>query len=103
MEYKIVCPGCHRQSARPIFHCPRCGRDQVQEVSTEGPQIVIRFHGEVAKSIVVTYQQQPVKLKLIRITGPQILLKLENESSLTQSASALYGVLQKGEELWELQ
>jgi|SRR5215213_80932 hypothetical protein len=99
----IICPNCQRQSNKPIFHCPRCGRDQVQEVSTEGPQIVIHFHGEMARSIVVSYQQKPVNLKLIDITGPRVLLKLEGDVDLPQSVLALYDVLQRGEELWELQ
>jgi hypothetical protein len=68
----------------------------------EGAQIIIRFHGEMAKSIVVSYQQQSVNLKSIDITGPRIRLKLEGDVSMEQPASALYGVLQKGEELWEL-
>lgn len=102
MENTIVCPSCQRQSAKPIFHCPRCGRHQIQEVSTEGTQIVIHFHGEMARSIVVSYQQKPVNLRLIEITGPRVLLKLEGDVDLPQPTLALYDVLQKGEELWEL-
>src|SRR5690242_2209594 len=103
MENNVVCPNCQRQSAKPIFHCPRCGQEQVKELSTEGPEIVIRFHGEMARSIVVSYQHKPVNLKLISITGPRVLLKLESEVDLPQPALALYDVLQKDEELWELQ
>ena len=64
---------------------------------------MIRFHGEMAKIIVVSYQNKPVNLKLISITGPRVLLKLESEVDLPQPALALYDVLQKDEELWELQ
>ena len=64
---------------------------------------MIHFHGEMARSIVVSYQQKPVNLKLIDITGPRVLLKLEGDVDLPQSALALYDVLQRGEELWELQ
>lgn len=103
MENTIVCPGCQRTSRVPLFHCPRCGRDLVQDVSTEGPQIVIRFHGEMARSVAVFYQHQPVRLRLVDITGPTVLLVLEGEVSLPQPASTLYSVLNKGEELWELQ
>ena len=68
----------------------------------EGPQIVIRFHGEMAKSIVISYLQQSVNLKSIDITGPRVRLMFEGDVSTEQPTSALYGVLQKGEELWEL-
>ena len=64
---------------------------------------MIHFHGEMARSIVVSYQQKPVNLKLIDITGSRVLLKLEGDVDLPQSALALYDVLQRGEELWELQ
>ena len=64
---------------------------------------MIHFHGEMARSIVVSYQQKPVNLKLIDITGSRVLLKLDGDVDLQQSALALYDVLQRGEELWELQ
>jgi hypothetical protein len=102
MENKITCPTCNYSIQTPIFHCLRCGRRLLKEINPEGTQIVLRFEGDVVRTLAVFYQQQPARIESLEISGANIVLVLEHGISLPQETASLFGALKKGEELWEV-
>jgi hypothetical protein len=99
----ITCTTCQLSWPLPLFHCPRCADSLLEGVDASGNQIVLRFAGGVARSVVVYRNQQPIYVEEVRIEGANVRVKLaENGQTEDHPAASLFDVLLRGRELWNL-
>ncbi|MBM3236827.1 hypothetical protein FJZ31_11100 [Candidatus Poribacteria bacterium] len=101
----IRCSRCQLSNEIPMLYCMRCGSSLLTTATANGTyQITLSFEGGMRKTLAVYRHGQSLRLKQIDIHGPKVSLILEeNSEPLEQSTVALFRVLYKGEELWELE
>jgi hypothetical protein len=102
MEPLILCPNCQFSADIPIFHCIRCRHPLLKDAAAEGKQIVLRFEGSMIRTIALFRHQMPSAVSRVEIRGPSILLMIEGEQ-LERPIAALFNVLRRKEELWDLE
>ncbi len=81
----------------------RCAAPLLDGAEASGNQLVLHFAGGVARSVVLYRNQQPVYVEEVRIEGPNVRVKLvSNGRTEDHPTTALFEVLRRGAELWEL-